>query len=1067
MPTPVLRSIAKKAHKDLSTAESAWSEAKEIAAKEGKPSNWALIVSITKKKLGLAKAFGLSVNPFSGKQLANTGDKPYTGEGERTIGPDGEFVYTYPGNKAGDSKPAAEEEVKQERQSKVEDVSNKRQAKIEEDTKKRGPKLVVDPKKNRAPVEEELPQERKAKVEEEPKKREPKLVLEPTKDRAPALDDQNIKKTEPTLVLTASGKTTKLTQDKIDSLRLQDTSKLSQLSEEEWVARYKDLNNIYTDSKKSYKDRVKEALKYDNDLGILDTGSGNRDWISKEFFMSIPEEQLSEREAESLKDLSYGDLIQVKAPELLNETSKSPYATVHIIGEVDGQYLVKWKETMFHSQSLEYKDKRIAYIKGQLEELNTTSDKNRVTKFLEELSRSLVGQREDLKLERVSKQNELDELLSLNTEGLSKEQKDKIARQIGALRDDIYKIEHGVKVTTKSGGEKTFLVNKEDIRLKPTELKRGKQQDKKNQARRSKEDIGKDLLKNMGYTGSPLMQIETLQHVPLESIAKDALKRYFNEAGLSKLYEDDPEDMFSMLEEIIWKSAAKQAYGISTGESVVPENIPSEEGVFSQKKLTSTQYNIDTHVRSIVDSRSKYVAACFSKMQGETAADSHALSLYSEAEGMVHEDRAKFEDSYNSFRSYLSPDSQSFYDGISSGDVSGDKKPTEITNIEEAFDTLRMLGEKGAITAEVIQNLIPKALINFATDRIEDFKDFAYLNPNRKVPQARVNIAVDALLSMGNDLQMYNQHSDGWYSNMAKHVKQSKLNWCDKVAVSYSKRISALTANMDINIDPQAKTAKLVSLKNALSNMSKRKVFYQRMPDEQWGHTAERALTTREGKKQSPGVEAAAAAFANDGKSIDEVNSLKGLSKMVSSKTRTQYSNKELRAKYDSKVETSLKHQGLTPDELSEVKDYYFNSAIHMRKGMIGEPPEMSTKLQGMVANKFDSKITDFMLSQYNVLFEQQKNLPPNKLRDYTVDTEMLTSAYMKMLGKGAERPSKRDLMAYNTDEDYEIPAIEHSVEDYEDLRYGQFSGDLSEMDDMLDADLDRDSFVRVVPPQK
>ena len=53
MPTPMIKSFADKTGKTVGEVEKLWNEAKAIAFKEGKEDNYAYIVGILKKKLGL------------------------------------------------------------------------------------------------------------------------------------------------------------------------------------------------------------------------------------------------------------------------------------------------------------------------------------------------------------------------------------------------------------------------------------------------------------------------------------------------------------------------------------------------------------------------------------------------------------------------------------------------------------------------------------------------------------------------------------------------------------------------------------------------------------------------------------------------------------------------------------------------------------------------------------------------------------------------------------------------------------------------------------------------------
>ena len=53
MPTPLLRSLAKKSGKTLVEVEKLWSQAKKIAEAAGQKDNYAYIVAVLEKKLGL------------------------------------------------------------------------------------------------------------------------------------------------------------------------------------------------------------------------------------------------------------------------------------------------------------------------------------------------------------------------------------------------------------------------------------------------------------------------------------------------------------------------------------------------------------------------------------------------------------------------------------------------------------------------------------------------------------------------------------------------------------------------------------------------------------------------------------------------------------------------------------------------------------------------------------------------------------------------------------------------------------------------------------------------------
>jgi hypothetical protein len=56
MPTPLIKSLAKKSGKSIPRAEKMWRKAKDIVAKEYGEENYALVAGITKKMLGLKES---------------------------------------------------------------------------------------------------------------------------------------------------------------------------------------------------------------------------------------------------------------------------------------------------------------------------------------------------------------------------------------------------------------------------------------------------------------------------------------------------------------------------------------------------------------------------------------------------------------------------------------------------------------------------------------------------------------------------------------------------------------------------------------------------------------------------------------------------------------------------------------------------------------------------------------------------------------------------------------------------------------------------------------------------
>jgi hypothetical protein len=102
MPVPVLRSFARKAKKPLQTTEKKWEESKEVASKEGKPKDYALINYITQRKLHLAKSSDAEVledeAPKTGSEIDDVKPDKKVIESEAE-GPDADNDNRNPDNK--------------------------------------------------------------------------------------------------------------------------------------------------------------------------------------------------------------------------------------------------------------------------------------------------------------------------------------------------------------------------------------------------------------------------------------------------------------------------------------------------------------------------------------------------------------------------------------------------------------------------------------------------------------------------------------------------------------------------------------------------------------------------------------------------------------------------------------------------------------------------------------------------------------------------------------------------------------------------------------------------------